>query len=277
MRFLSSGEEQKEQEDSEDTENGADSNPQNSAIDDTGKAANTKRPSGRGAHNRKRPLSKPASRAKRQKQDTKQPIAQGDLALRYAHIPQRLIRPSAVVQALKSTRDPELLARRFYVIASPDAVCQLRDACLAIREEQGIALPSLSDTVADVVRSLDALDTSLFASAILRRYHLMRLVEHRQALLQTIQARSHKGISLGDSAFNRDESQVLTELLAAAHPGLKPPRKLSQASHDYRKLRERMKARLKHGQNWYALSERFGPAVLALVPTGEDVQFTSTE
>ena len=101
----------------------------------------------------------------------------------------------------------------------------------------------------------------------------MRLVQHRQVLLQTIQVRSHKGISLGDSAFNRDESQVLTELLAAAHPGLKPP----QASHDHPKLRERMKARLKHGQNWHALSERFGTAVLALVPTSEGVQFTSTE
>jgi hypothetical protein len=117
---------------------------------------------------------------------------QDDLALRYVHIPQRLVRPSAVVQALKSTKDPELLARLFYAIAGPNAVCQLKDACLAIREEQGIALPSLSDTVADVVRSLDALDTSVFASAILRRYHLMRLVQHRQALLQTIQARSQR-------------------------------------------------------------------------------------
>ena len=277
MQLLSSEEEREEQGDFEDTENGADSNSQNGTIDDTGKATNTKKSSGRGAHNRKRPRNKPTSQAKRQKQNTKQSTAQDDLALRYAHIPQRLVRPSAVVQALKSTKDPELLARLFYAIAGPDSVCQLKDACLAIREEQGIALPSLSDTVADVVRSLDALDTSLFASAILRRYHLMRLVQHRQALLQTIQARSHKGISLGDSAFNRNESQVLTELLAAAHPGLRPPRKLNQASHDYRQLHEKMKARLKHGQNWYALSERFGPAILALVPTGEDLQFTSTE
>ena len=277
MRFLSSEEEQEEQGDSGDSENGADGNSQNGTIDDTGNAANTKRPSGRGAHNRKRLLNKPTSRAKRQKQDPKQPTAQDDLALRYAHVPRRLIRPSVVIQALKSTKDPELLTRLFYAIAGPDAVCQLRDACLAIREEQRIALPSLPDTVADVVRSLDALDTSLFASSILRRYHLLRLVQHRQALLQTIQARSHKGISLDDSPFNRDESQVLTELLAAAHPDLERPRRLDQASGCYRKLRERMKARLKHGQNWHALSERFGPAVLALVPTGEDVQFTSTE
>lgn len=261
MRFLGSEEEQEEQGD-EDTENGADSNSQNGTIDYTGKPANTKRPSKR------------ASRAKRQKLDTKQPTARDDLALQYAHIPQGLVRPSAVVQALKSTRDPELLAQLFYAIAGPDAVCQLRDACLAIRKEQGITMPSLSDTVADVVRSLDALDTSLFASSILRRYHLMRLVQHQQVLLQ---ARRREGISLGDSAFNRHESRVLTELLVAARPGLRPPRKLSQASHDYRQLHERMKARLKHGQNWYALSKRFGPAVLALVPTGEDLQFTSTE
>jgi hypothetical protein len=102
----------------------------------------------------------------------------------------------------------------------------------------------------------------------------MRLVQHRQTLLQTIQARSHKGISLGDSAFNRNESQVLTEFLAAAHPGLQPPRNLNQVSHDYRQLHERMKARLKHGQNWYALSERFGPTILAFVPIGEDLLFT---
>jgi hypothetical protein len=272
MQFLDSEEEQEDQGDS-DTENSADSNSQNGAISDISKAANTKRPLGRGAHNRKRHLRKPASRAKRQKQD----IAQDDFALPYDLIPQRLGRLSAVIQALESTGHSELLTRLFYTIAGSDAVCQLRNACLAIREEQGIALPLLSDTVANVVYSLDTLDASLFTSAILRRYHLMRLVQHRQTLLQTIQARNYKGISPDDWAFNRDESQVLTELMAAAYSNIKQPRKLKQASRDYLKQRQKMKDRLKHGQNWYALSERFGSAVLALVPTGEDVQFTSTE
>jgi hypothetical protein len=81
-----------------------------------------------------------------------------------------------VVQALKSTRDLELLGRLFYAIAGPDAVCQLRGACPAIHEEWGITLPSLSDIVADVVWSLDALGTFLFTSVILWRCHLMRLV-----------------------------------------------------------------------------------------------------
>ncbi len=78
-----------------------------------------------------------------------------DLALLNVHIPRHLVNPETAHRVLASAKDPELLGRLFCAIAGPDAVCQLREACLATRAEQRTALLPLFGTVANVVQFLE--------------------------------------------------------------------------------------------------------------------------
>ena len=67
----------------------------------------------------------------------------------------------------------------FYAIAGPDAFSQLRDSCALVRERGEYTVSQQTDTVGQTIKALDGLETAASTNAILRRYHLTRLSEHR--------------------------------------------------------------------------------------------------
>ncbi|KAF2183620.1 hypothetical protein K469DRAFT_784881 [Zopfia rhizophila CBS 207.26] len=228
------------------------------------------------SNKRKRATSGVPQRGTRRKINNEAPVDEEPI-LPKVHIPRGLIKPDTVWKALPSSKNLKLLTRLFYAIASADAVRQLRDSFQVTRGEQKDASLSSPDTIAGLVRSLDMLDTCAITSAILRRYQLIRLVEYRETLLKEMVLKRRRAVATVNGALDRIDSQVLTKLLADAYPHLKQQGRISQASDEYQRLHSKMKNRLKLGQNWYALSTRFGSPVLALVPTGDDVHITSTE
>ncbi|KAL3444262.1 hypothetical protein BJX65DRAFT_311040 [Aspergillus insuetus] len=175
-------------------------------------------------------------------------------------IPNHLPSPDTVLSDLTSRlsdgKQPAalLLTRMFYAIGSPDALHQLRHAVKLSRDNAPV-LPSASATsdLAATVQVLDHLDTMSTLSHILRRYYLVRLLEHRnrleedhvtaklawrrsKRLLKYDTARvemlknsagretSHLG-SESDSASRpkyRSKSQALVDLMRMLYPDLKP-------------------------------------------------------
>jgi hypothetical protein len=55
-----------------------------------------------------------------------------------------------------------------------------------VREKGEYFSPQHFDTIAQTVRALDGLETTASTNAILRRYHLTRLMEHRNQPLQIL-------------------------------------------------------------------------------------------
>jgi hypothetical protein len=72
-----------------------------------------------------------------------------------------------------------LLTRLFFAVASQDAFVQLRNSCLTIRESISTVILSSSNTVSANMESLDQLDVSLATAFVVKRFHLIRLVEAR--------------------------------------------------------------------------------------------------
>ncbi|KAL3485297.1 hypothetical protein BJX62DRAFT_243082 [Aspergillus germanicus] len=104
-------------------------------------------------------------------------------------IPNHLPSPDTVLSDLTSRlgdgKQPIalLLTRMFYAIGSPDALLQLQHAVKLSRDNAPV-LPSSSSTsdLAATVQVLDHLDSMSTLSHILRRYYLVRLLEHRNRL-----------------------------------------------------------------------------------------------
>ena len=70
------------------------------------------------------------------------------------------------------------LVRLFYAIASPDAICQLRDACGVIR--QGVfQIAGSTDDILGTVKALDRLDASSHIISIAKRFYLVALSTKR--------------------------------------------------------------------------------------------------
>jgi hypothetical protein len=75
-----------------------------------------------------------------------------------------------------------LLMRLFYAVGSPDALRQLRDALDLARKNCMMASYHDANDLATTVSMLDQLDATTTLSHILRRYHLVRLLDHRSKL-----------------------------------------------------------------------------------------------
>lgn len=71
-----------------------------------------------------------------------------------------------------------LMTRLLFGIAIPDAFCQLRDVCCSIRQDRG-PLPQSTDNLAETIKALDKLDTTVNMTSILRRNYLVSLASRR--------------------------------------------------------------------------------------------------
>jgi hypothetical protein len=72
-----------------------------------------------------------------------------------------------------------LLIRLFFAIASPDAFDQLSEACTITRQKNGPKIPDTLNDVFQTMHALDTLDAATSLTAILRRFQLARLLDHR--------------------------------------------------------------------------------------------------
>jgi len=204
-------------------------------------------------------------------------------------IPLDIIPPSEVYQKLLTRCGNVdegslwLFVRLFYAVASPDAFSQLRDGCALVREGGEYTVSQQTDTVGQTIKALDGLETAASTHAILRRYHLTRLVEHRndkedniaQQGRRSIRAKS-KNTPLEDSGhkderikgYGRISSMALSSLMAEAYPELERPSRMQNASPEYKKLHKSLQNMLSAGRNWHLMQLQFSPGILALIPTG---------
>ena len=174
------------------------------------------------------------------------------------------------------------LMRLFYAIASPDAICQLRDACHSIREGVFRVTESTEDVRGDM-EALDRLDTSDHVISIAKRFRLAALSTRRFKLRENISGRPVRSATKTvqktcDTVFGRNDTLALAEILADAYPQLKPTRfRDTKGKDEYGKKLNMLKERLKSGQKWSKLSDKFAPGILALLPTQGEYHISNRE
>ena len=185
------------------------------------------------------------------------------------------------------------LTRLFYGIASPAAFDQLRETCTSLRQRKDLPIPQSSNDLFQTARALDGLDVHVSVASILRRYHLVTLKAHRQALEEGRQRaapiRTRKALKRftldsnvvdaeAVTGFIRADSQALTKMMNKAYPHLQPTRRIRVGGQDeYQKKLGALKERLRSGRSWHSLQERFTPSILALVPTGGKFKINDSE
>ncbi|EPE34351.1 hypothetical protein GLAREA_10045 [Glarea lozoyensis ATCC 20868] len=190
-----------------------------------------------------------------------------------------------------------LLMRLFYAVGSPDALRQLRDALDLSRKNSMIASYHDSNDLAATVSVLDQLDATTTLSHILRRYHLVRLLDHRSKLES-----NHKAAKLavkgtkrrlkydcerielmrrGENADcdantrsakerlkYRSKTRALTDLMQTLYPDLSPDSEgiTTAGGCEYTRKLTKLRNRLACARNWYQFEETFPGAILALIP-----------
>jgi hypothetical protein len=102
-----------------------------------------------------------------------------------AHVPARVIQPETVYSIFARRSDKKyhdqllLLIRLFFAIASPDAFNQLSEACTITRQKNDPKIPDTLNDVLQTMHALDTIDAATSLTAILRRFQLARLLDHR--------------------------------------------------------------------------------------------------
>jgi tetratricopeptide (TPR) repeat protein len=147
------------------------------------------------------------------------------------HIPKSSIQPAEVYKIfLDRSQSTDLnrtwlLTRLFFAIASPDAFYQLRDACTSIRENGVFTLLQPTNSIAQTIQALDNLEIAALTNSILRRYHLTRLVDHRnERKIYHRNKRPKRAVRVAkdsSESHKRASSLALADLMAQAYPKLK--------------------------------------------------------
>jgi hypothetical protein len=164
-----------------------------------------------------------------------------------------------------------LLASLFVAVASPLAFRQLFDATRAIKSRECFQVSESSLTISDVVQRLDALESTIAASSLLRRFYLLRLFRERNSLKEVIQAerlRLRSGRRTGGEP-GRIASLVITKMTREAYPSSAT---LPGYQRDLKAERKSLQNRLYAAAHWNTLQEEFSVGIIALVPVGRDFQ-----
>ena len=218
-------------------------------------------------------------------------IQQSDLTFlkELSPIPKESKQPQEVYQIFSSRcRDKSydtisLLTRLFFAVASPTAIYQLRDACTASRRDEMRGAPRPTTDVLQTLQALDQLDIHVSTASILRRYHLTYLAacrhekeEHIQNGKRRVPRQLKYGVSMTQTqrviARNgNDSSSALAAMMKEAYPSL------VKRTDEYQKKCNTLVQRVQRGRNWYRLQRRLSPEILALVPTGGELDIYNTE
>jgi hypothetical protein len=204
------------------------------------------------------------------------------------HIPKDTIQPAEVYKIFINRSQSEdhdgmwLLTRLFFAIASPDAFYQLRDACTSVRENNALTILPSTNSIAQTIQALDSLEIAASTNSVLRRYHLTRLVDHRNEReshhKDQQSERALRSVKDSSEGYGRASSKALTDLMAQAYPELKPPQRGRGRSEDeYQRRLKSLKNRIGSGRNWNLMQQKFSPGILALVPTGGEYNIQNSE
>jgi hypothetical protein len=78
--------------------------------------------------------------------------------------------------------------------------------------------------------------------------------------------------------YGRASSLALADLMAQAHPKLKPlTRNRGRMDDEYQRRLKSLTNRISSGRNWHLIQQKFSPGILALVPTGGDYRILNSE
>jgi hypothetical protein len=203
-------------------------------------------------------------------------------------IPDSLIQPPQLYQLIagmldKSHKDDtKPLVSFFFTIGSPFAIQSFRDTCRQVRNVQ-VSGPFPEETGARrSTRALDHIGMHDKVSPILRRYHLVKLVERLSELQQessgSLCQQEPKKLKYGlrrqlpPKALVGPKgaaSEASKRLLREAYPETLQTTEIESAR--YNQQSKELKNRLSAGRNWHALQARFGIGILALLPVGKEV------
>jgi hypothetical protein len=183
-------------------------------------------------------------------------------------ISQKILEPDDVHEILAQKSDEKdhhrlgFLTRLFFAIASPRAFRQLGEACTIVRHhhESLMSYPGDDDSV--LMRALDRLDGGTAVCTILRRFYLVRLLEHRirregyyrgrrSTRIGVNRTQDHQRIDMLTEDLNnqlgqpnrrrrrgRANTNAFADLLATFYPHLKRPDKQNPSADD-REYREK--------------------------------------
>ena len=218
-------------------------------------------------------------------------IQQSDLTFlkELSPIPKESKQPQEVYQIFSSRCKDEsydtisLLTRLFFAVASPAAFYQLRDACTASRRDEMQGAPRPTTDVLQTLQALDQLDVHVSTASILRRYHLTYLAacrhekeEHIQSGKRRVPRQLKYGVSMTQTqrvatGNGNDGSSALAAMMKEAYPSL------AKKTDEYQKMYQLLVQRMRRGRNWYRLQRRLSPGILALVPTGGELDIHNSE
>ena len=139
------------------------------------------------------------------------------------------------------------IQRLFYGIGHPKWFYHLRETCRILREERDQRFPTSDGSLSQCYGADIHLNENGLVGRILRRYNSMELVCHRN----------------GQRKSRRVSSNVLKDMLRKASPEL---RTAVESSPEFVKGLGHLRSGLNRGRHWYALSEKFGTGILAVVP-----------
>ena len=205
---------------------------------------------------------------KRPKVANKPPITIQALQLfkELAPIPRYIIQPPQVHRIYPDRMDnscPDIafhLTRLFLAVASLDAFCQLRDACIVARED---GEHPTDQSITQTIRALDRPEVAVSKIHIQRRYFLTNLLTHRNEFEEThlrqrperavkaVRARNNQSSWTSGESFGHASSLALKDLMSSAYPDLKPTRHTRVGGNDeYQTKLKSLKSKLAVGRNW---------------------------
>lgn len=208
------------------------------------------------------------------------------------HVDQDIIEAKDIYQRLlhqcpSASEDVALfLVRLIYAVASPQAFALLKDTFTVLKSENEIIVPQSTNTAAQTINALNALDTAATAQSLLRRFHLVRLYalrmeKEKQYELEKPQRHAMKSRlrkRMAQRIYESSSSLALTDLMAEAYPHLdRPVRMRDAAGTEYGRRHTALKHMLVAGRNWHALQRRFSSGILALIPTGRECGIQNSE
>ena len=159
----------------------------------------------------------------------------------------------------------------YFGTGSSDSIRQLRDIVTTTRGSNSWTLSQRPSNIAETLHVLDTLDDFQQAALFVRRTYLLKLWKLRKELMDNAMNQRPAEIQ-PVLAVGKLESNVLDHLMAEAYPDIAQRPREAGDVRKWRKLnevkRKSLKNRFQAAKNWNALSERFSPGILALVPSG---------